>query len=556
MEFLIDLFTTPHAITTFLFITLTVVFGILFGHLKFGHIKFGIAGVLFFGILFGHIGFPTDESQTTILNFVRDFGLILFVYSIGIETGPRFLSSFRKDGLKLNLIAVGGILMGLLVTILISYNTNIKPDILTGVMCGAVTNTPGLGAATEIIKDQGLPTDMLGAGYAIAYPFGVIGLLLIIVLIRLLFRINIKEEEKSYLESIGTTDSKLESVEITVMNPNIFGKDIAYIKNAVDAELAVSRIYRNGNYLLATGDIKIQEGDVIYGVSEQKSLENLRIKLGEVTIRERRNISGSMDLINVLVTNRKMAGKTIKQIGIFRRYEASITRIYRSGMEILPTSHTTLELGDTVKIIGETKVLEDVKNELGNSIRELSIPNIVPMFIGIFLGIIVGSIPIAIPGMPVPAKLGIAGGPLLIALILGHKGRIGKLNFYMTYGANLMLREFGIVLFLSAVGLLAGGNFVHTLVDGGGWVWMIYGAMITFIPMFIVALTAYFMKVNYLKICGLIAGASTDPPILEFANSLAPTPAQSSAYATVYPLHVPENCRCTGTGIHYCLNKS
>ena len=231
-----------------------------------------------------------------------------------------------------------------------------------------------------------------------------------------------------------------------------------------------------------------------------------------------------------------MAGKTIKQIGIFRRYEASITRIYRSGMEILPTSHTTLELGDTVKIIGETKVLEDVKNELGNSIRELSIPNIVPMFIGIFLGIIVGSIPIAIPGMPVPAKLGIAGGPLLIALILGHKGRIGKLNFYMTYGANLMLREFGIVLFLSAVGLLAGGNFVHTLVDGGGWVWMIYGAMITFIPMFIVALTAYFMKVNYLKICGLIAGASTDPPILEFANSLAPTPAQSSAYATVYPL--------------------
>lgn len=536
MEFLIDLFTTPHAITTFLFITLTVVFGILFGHLKFGHIKFGIAGVLFFGILFGHIGFPTDESQTTILNFVRDFGLILFVYSIGIETGPRFLSSFRKDGLKLNLIAVGGILMGLLVTILISYNTNIKPDILTGVMCGAVTNTPGLGAATEIIKDQGLPTDMLGAGYAIAYPFGVIGLLLIIVLIRLLFRINIKEEEKSYLESIGTTDSKLESVEITVMNPNIFGKDIAYIKNAVDAELAVSRIYRNGNYLLATGDIKIQEGDVIYGVSEQKSLENLRIKLGEVTIRERRNISGSMDLINVLVTNRKMAGKTIKQIGIFRRYEASITRIYRSGMEILPTSHTTLELGDTVKIIGETKVLEDVKNELGNSIRELSIPNIVPMFIGIFLGIIVGSIPIAIPGMPVPAKLGIAGGPLLIALILGHKGRIGKLNFYMTYGANLMLREFGIVLFLSAVGLLAGGNFVHTLVDGGGWIWMIYGAMITFIPMFIVALTAYFMKVNYLKICGLIAGASTDPPILEFANSLAPTPAQSSAYATVYPL--------------------
>ena len=545
MNFLSDLFTNPSAITTLLYLAMTAFIGVLLGKVKFINIKLGIAGVLFTGIALGHFIFPVDGSQEKILNFIRDFGLILFVYSIGIDTGPRFLSSFKKDGLKLNLLAIGIVVSGLITTLIIFYFFNVngdKGDVFAGIMSGAVTNTPGLGAAQQVINEQiqqnpniGLDVKNLGSGYAIAYPFGVIGLIFVILLIKLIFRINIKEEEQSYIESLGDTGSKLESVEITIKNPAIYGKTINYIKTFVDAELAISRIFRNGEYILAKEDEVIQEGDVIYGVSEQNCLENLQIKLGDVVLRERRNITGTMDLISVLVTNRKIAGNTIEQIGIYRRYEANITRIYRSGMEILPTKKSTLELGDTVKIIGDVKILNDVKNELGNSNKELAIPNIVPMFIGIFIGIIAGSIPIAIPGMPVPAKLGIAGGPLLIALLLGNKGRINKLNFYMTPGANFMLREFGIILFLASVGLMAGKGFVQTLVNGG-WMWMIYGAFITFVPVFIFAVIARLMKINYLKICGFVAGASTDPPVLEFANGLAEVPAQASAYATVYPL--------------------
>ena len=533
---------SPSAVTTLLHLTLTAFIGSIVGKLKAFNISLGVAGVLFVGIALGHICFPTAPSQIQILNFIRDFGLIIFVYSIGIDTGPKFLSSFRSDGLTLNLLAVGIVLGGLITTFVIFKVTDVQPDVIAGIMSGAVTNTPGLGAAQQVVADQiahnpdiPLSLEKLGAGYAIAYPFGVIGLLLVIVLIRLIFRINIKDEEKAYLKSIGDDASKLESVEITIKNPNIYGKTIGYIKTFVDTELAISRIYRNGNYILAREEEVIQEGDVIYGVSEQDCIENLQIKIGDVAVRERRNITGTMDLVNVLVTNRKVAGKTIEQVGIYRRYEANITRIYRSGLEILPTRNTTLELGDTVKIIGDVKALDDVRKELGDSTKQLAIPNIVPMFIGIFLGIVIGSIPIAIPGMPVPAKLGLAGGPLIISLILGYKGRIGKVNFYMNPGANFMLREFGIILFLASVGLMAGKGFVQSLVNGG-WVWMIYGALITFIPVFIFAVVARLLKVNYLKICGFLAGATTNPPVLEFANSMSSLPAQSSAYAAVYPL--------------------
>lgn len=536
MDFLIELFSRPSVITSLIYICITASLGVLIGKIKIFNIRLGIAGVLFVGIALGHVGFPIDVDQTKILNFIRDFGLILFVYSIGIDTGPRFLSSFKKDGLKLNMLAIGVVVTGFITTLVIYNVTDVKPDVMAGIMSGAVTNTPGLGAAQQVMADQGLSTQNIGSGYAIAYPFGVIGLILVILLIKLIFRVDVKKEEKSYIDSLGDKSSKLESVEITLKNPNLIGKNVAYIKTFVDSELAISRIERDGNYILATDDVKLQEGDIIYGVSAQNCIEGLSVKIGNVTIRERRNITGSMDLINVLVTNRKIAGKTIEHIGIYRRYEANITRIYRSGLEILPTKNTTLELGDTVKIIGDVKVLNEVKNELGNSDRELAIPDMVPLFIGIFLGIIIGSIPIAIPGMPVPAKLGLAGGPLLIALILGYKGRIGKLNFYMNPGANFILREFGIILFLSSIGLMAGQGFVDTLVNQGGWKWMIYGAFITFIPIFLFAFIAKLMKFNYLKICGFVAGASTDPPVLEFANDFAQVPAQASAYATVYPL--------------------
>lgn len=532
MDFLSEIFAQPGIVSTLLYLCLASFLGVLIGKIRFLHIKLGVAGVLFTGIIIGHCGAVFDHD---ILVFVRDFGLILFVYSIGVDMGPRFFTSFKKDGLTLNLLAVGIVLAGFGIAFLIYALTGLPSETVTGIMCGAVTNTPGLGAAQQVLTDMGISADAAATGYAIAYPFGVIGLILAMLLVRWLFRIKIDEEEKNYSKSLGGQNTKLESVEITITNPNIIGQKISYIREAVDSELAVSRIYRDGHYIFAEENEVLREGDVLYGVSARNCIRNLQIKIGPVAIGGRKEIEGMLGIHNILLTNRKLAGKTIEQVGIYRRYPANITRIYRSGMEILPTLKTTIELGDTLKVVGKREILNDVKNELGDSVKELAVPNIVPIFMGIFIGIILGSIPIFIPGLPAPAKLGLAGGPLIVAILLGYKGRIGKLNFYMTPGANLMLREMGIIMFLASVGLIAGRTFWDTLVNGG-WIWLGYGAAITFIPVMLAATIARFMKINYLKICGCVAGAMTDPPALEFANGIAPVQAQSTAYATVYPL--------------------
>ncbi len=532
MHFLSEIFAEPSIVSTLLYLCLASFLGILIGKVRFLHIKLGVAGVLFTGIILGHCGAVFDHD---ILVFVRDFGLILFVYSIGSDMGPRFFTSFKKDGLTLNLLALGIVLAGFGIAFLIYSLTGLPSEIVAGIMCGAVTNTPGLGAAQQVLTDMGIGADAAATGYAIAYPFGVIGLILAMLLVRWIFRIKVDEEEKNYSKSLGGRDTKLESVEITITNPNITGQKISYIREAVDAELAISRIYRNGNYILAEEDEILQAGDVLYGVSARNCIRDLQIKIGPVVIGERKEIEGMLGIHNILLTNRKLAGKTIEQVGIYRRYPANITRIYRSGMEILPTLKTTIELGDTLKVVGKREILNDVKNELGDSVKELAIPNIVPIFMGIFVGIILGCIPFAIPGLPAPAKLGIAGGPLVVSILLGYKGRIGKLSFYMTPGANLILREMGIILFLASVGLIAGKTFWDTLTNGG-WIWLAYGAAITFVPVMLATIIARLLKINYLKICGCVAGAMTDPPALEFANGIAPVQAQSTAYATVYPL--------------------
>jgi putative transport protein len=507
----------------------------LLGKLEFKSIKAGVAGVLFAGIFIAHCGAPVDEH---VLHFIRDFGLILFVYSIGLNMGPRFFSSFRKDGLLLNLFAIAIVLGGGAIAWLIYCVTDVTPAVIVGILSGAVTNTPSLGAAQQTLAEQGVAAATVsetGMAYALAYPFGILGIIITMLLVRLIFRINTQAEMKAYTDALGGSETKLQSVRITVANPGLFDKTIEYVKHIMDKELAISRIIRDGESIIATDDIIVRRDDIICGVSAQNRIEIVEVKIGKVEIVEKPDdISGPLAMINILLTNEKLTGKTIEQIGIYRRYPANITRIIRSGIKILPTLETTLELGDTVRVVGKKEVLGDVKKELGNSVNELAKPHIVSIFLGIFVGIILGSIPIFIPGLPAPAKLGLAGGPLLVAIILGYKGRIGKLSFYMTPGANLFIREFGIILFLSCVGLLSGAKFVETI-QNGGWQWMLYGIAITFIPIMTVALIARIRKVNYLKICGCIAGAMTDPPALEFANSIAPVQAQAAAYATVYP---------------------
>ena len=536
MKYLLDFFTVQSVGATVLYLCMTAFIGVILGKFGAKGIKLGVGGVLFSGIIIAHFGAPIDEHT---LHFVRDFGLILFVYSIGLSMGPRFFSSFKRDGLLLNMLAMGVVVGGFCIAYLIYRFSDLSPAVVVGILCGAVTNTPSLGAAQQALTEQGTAASVVsetGMAYAMAYPFGIIGIILTMLIIKVILRIKTETEIKKYADSISDSEMKLHSVEVTVTNHNLFGRKVDFIIHMMDKELAVSRIIRNGESIIATDEEIIQDGDIICGVSAQNMIESLEFKIGKVTITSNKtDIPGPLALVNVLMTNPKLAGKTIEQVGIYRRYPANITRIFRSGMKILPTLHTTLELGDTIKVVGKKEVLDDVRKELGDSVNELAKPNIMSVFIGIFVGIILGSIPIFIPGLPAPAKLGLAGGPLLIAIILGYKGRIKHMNFYMTPGANHFLREFGIILFLACVGLLSGGEFVKTIINGG-WQWMIYGTAITFIPILIVGMIGWFLKVNYLKICGCVAGSMTDPPALEFANSIAPTHAQAAAYATVYPL--------------------
>lgn len=533
MEMFKSLFSGTGTATAILFISMTAFAGVLIGKIKIRNVKLGIAGVLFSGLLIAHFG---AKANPEVLHFVREFGLILFVYAIGIDVGPRFFNTFRNDGLKLNLFAAGIVTAGFIIAYLFYFLGGVSPAVITGIMSGAVTNTPGLGAAQQVLSDFGKPGDaaITGMGYAVAYPFGVLGIILAMILVRIFFRIKIDKEVDDYKNQFSNIQQKLESVEIAITNPNLFGQKIRYIKKVIDAELVISRILRNGTYLVALEELELLEGDVIIGVSAVNHIDNLRIKMGKVKIADKREISGDLAMFHVLVTNRKYAGKTIEQIGIYRRYEANITRIFRAGTEILPTRGSTVEFGDTVRIVGKRELLPDIRNELGNSVEELAHPNTIPIFVGIFLGVVLGSIPIFIPGLPAPAKLGMAGGPLLVAILLGNQRRFKSFDFYMTPGANMMIRELGIILFLSCVGLSSGGQFVRTIADGG-YMWMLYGAVITLVPILLAAIIARLLKYNYLKICGIISGAMTDPPALEFANSLAPVHAQSTAYATVYP---------------------
>lgn len=533
MDLFKNLFTGTGTATAILYISLTAFIGMLLGKIKIKNVKLGIAGVLFSGLLVAHLG---AQANPEVLHFIREFGLILFVYAIGIDVGPRFFNTFRADGLKLNIFAAGIVLGGFIIAYAFYRWGGVSPAVITGIMSGAVTNTPGLGAAQQVLTDFGKIEDVsiAGMGYAVAYPFGVIGIILSMVLIRVFFNIKMDKEVTDYKNQFQTLRQKLESVEISITNPNLFGQKISYVKEVIDKELVISRIQRNGIYLVATEEIELQEGDVIIGVSALDHIKDLKLQIGKVKISEKREISGDLAMFHVLVTNRKYAGKTIQQIGIYRRYEANITRIFRAGTEILPTRGTTVEFGDTVRIVGKRELLPDIRNELGNSVDELAHPNTIPIFIGIFLGVVLGSIPIFIPGLPAPAKLGMAGGPLLVAILLGNQRRYKNFDFYMTPGANMMLRELGIILFLACVGLSSGGQFVKTIVNGG-YMWMLYGAVITLVPILLAAIIARLLKYNYLKICGIISGAMTDPPALEFANSLAPVHAQSTAYAAVYP---------------------
>lgn len=535
MAFL-EIFTKTNTASTLIFLAIVGVFGILLGRLKLGRLKLGIAGVLFIGLLVGHLGANINHE---VLHFVKEFGLILFVYSIGIEIGPRFLSSLRHNGLKLNALAGMIVLLGLFCAIAVKYIFKLDTATIAGLFTGAVTNTPGLGAAQSLITDQFTNGEELsekaGMAYAIAYPFGIIGIILTMMLIKQFFGIKVEKEVEKYKNEQTSVSGNIQTIRAKITNPNIFGESIAALTSNLHIDFVISRLFRNEEYIVPEANILLQENDILIGLCKKSDMKNIQLLVGEVSLQPKFDLSENLTMRHILMTNRKLAGKSLKNINLTTLFPANITRVFRGETEIIPTGDTTLEFGDTIRVVGHRDKIDAIIKFLGNSLRDLSHPNLIPLFIGILLGILLGSIPIFIPGLPAPAKLGLAGGPLIIALILGHKGRIGSFDFYMTPSANHFIRELGIVLFLACVGLGSGKHFLETLTSGG-YMWMLYAMLITFLPLMIVGVMGRFMKINYLTICGYLAGSMTDPPALEFANGIAPIQAQATAYATVYPL--------------------
>ena len=522
-------------------LALVAVIGLWIGHFKIKGVGLGIGGVLFGGILVAH--FTTQygiklDSHT--LHFVQEFGLILFVYTIGIQVGPGFFASLRQSGLTLNGLGILIVALGALVTILIYKFADIPLDVALGIYSGAVTNTPSLGAGQQILSELGMSqtTSNMGMAYAMAYPFGICGILLSMWLIRLFFKIKVDEEAANFEKESGHDKEALKSMSLKVTNTNLNGIHLIEIPGFDDEDVVCSRLKRGELVIVPKADTDVQLGDILHLVGNPEGLKKMHLIIGEEVDVPVASLSGEIRSERVVVTNEKVLGKKIRHLGIHQKYGVVISRLNRAGVELVPTAHTTLQFGDVLHMVGKTEILNQAISVIGNAKQKLLQVQMLPVFIGIGLGVLLGSIPFYIPGFPVALKLGLAGGPLVVALILARIGSIGKLYWFMPPSANLALREIGIVLFLAVVGLKSGGSFVDTLTNGSGLEWMGYGIFITLIPLMIVGVIArLYAKLNYLSLCGLLAGSMTDPPALAFANELKEgSGAASLSYATVYPL--------------------
>ncbi|EMB4081841.1 putative transporter [Klebsiella aerogenes] len=523
-------------------LALVAVVGLWIGNVKIRGVGFGIGGVLFGGIIVGHF---VDQAGITLsspmLHFIQEFGLILFVYTIGIQVGPGFFASLRVSGLKLNLFAILIVVLGGLVTAILHKLFNIPLPVVLGIFSGAVTNTPALGAGQQILRDLGLPfdvVDLMGMSYAMAYPFGICGILLTMWLVRLFFRINVEKEAQQFDESSGNGHAHLHTINVRVENPNLNNMAIQDVPMLNSDKIICSRLKRDELLMVPAPGTLIQHGDLLHLVGRPEDLHNAQLVIGKEVATSLSTRGTDLKVERVVVTNEKVLGKKIRDLHFKQRYDVVISRLNRAGVELVASSHASLQFGDILNLVGRPQAIDAVANELGNAQQKLQQVQMLPVFIGIGLGVLLGSIPLFIPGFPAALKLGLAGGPLIMALILGRIGSIGKLYWFMPPSANLALRELGIVLFLAVVGLKSGGDFVDTLLHGEGLSWIAYGIFITAIPLLTVGILARIMaKMNYLTLCGMLAGSMTDPPALAFANNLhATSGAAALSYATVYPL--------------------
>ena len=517
--------------------------GLMLGGVTIGGVGLGIGGVLFAGLFVGHLAGEAGVGfDAATLEFVREFGLIVFVYTIGVQVGPGFFASFRQSGLKLNGMAAGIVGLGVAVTVVIHLLTGLDVPALVGVMSGAVTNTPGLGAATQALRDAGLPPEVLSRpsiGYAVAYPFGIIGILLSMLALRFVLRIRVEDEHKDWEASRKGSGGSLPTLDVQITNPNFEGLKLSEAPGLSDEDVICSRMRRGGRLSTPGPDTQLAMGDELHLVGPEEKLRQMQLILGKPSEAPLSTQGGDEPIAweRAVVTATKVLGKRIGVLGLMETFGVRISRVNRAGTELVARGSLPLQFGDLVTLVGAKEGLERARGILGDQRSRLEQVDFRAMFLGVALGVLVGSIPIFIPGLPAPLKLGLAGGPLIVAILLARLGHLGGLVWFMPPPANHALREFGIVLFLAVVGLKAGDRFIATLVDGDGLLWMAYGVAITLIPLMTMAFVARLaMKMNYLTACGVLAGASTDPPALAFANALAPSPAAAIAYASVYPL--------------------
>ena len=539
MEWLWNLMADHESVAyTVIVYSVVIAIGVALGKVKFFGISFGIAWVLFAGIAMAEMGFTVN---THIQHFIKEFGLILFVYTIGLQVGPGFFSAFKKEGIKLNLLAVISIATCVATVIAIHYLTNTDMSTLVGIMSGAVTNTPGLGAANAALAEKfGEDAPSLTTMYAVAYPFGVFGIIIVMLGLRGIFKVNIEAEKR--LNSLRHSKDQvvINRFAIKVSNPSLFGKKLSVIKKTLDFDFTISRMCRKGEILLADADTLIEEGDVVLVVANQRENEKFFTLMGDsVAITDyfpdEKDMRYTSRRINV--TQRAIFTKTLGEADVRRRFGVTITRVFRAGVEFVPSAHTKLQFGDTITVIGDETHIQLVSKEFGNSKRRLQTPHIAELFMGITLGVLLGSIPFSIPGIPGAVRLGLAGGPLIVAILISRYGGKFSVTHYVSQSANLMVREIGIVLFLASVGLDAKAKFIETLLHGDGLYWMGLGVLITLIPLLVTSLIARIKgKLDYLEICGLLSGASTDPPALAFANDMSNSEIPALTYASVYPL--------------------
>ena len=512
--------------------------GLALGSIGFRGIRLGAAGVLFAGIFFGQLRMHFDER---ILEFVRDFGLILFVYTIGLQVGPSFFPSLRRQGLQLNVLAAAIVLLGGLIAACLRVVFRFSIPAVAGIFSGATTNTPSLAAAQAVLQgfkgQSSSNTDLLGMAYAVAYPFGIFGIILTMLLIRNVFHINPEAEAIAKDIEAEPDDRTPDHIDLDVTNPNVNGLVLRDVPFASESGIVFSRLYSNGSVQVPGEDSVIHLGDVVRVVGPKTKLLEFEKIIGLKSAIDLKTIPSELTTERLYVTKRSVLGRSLRELNFEHLYGAVVTRVTRAEVEFAARDDVRLQFGDLLFVVGAKAGVSKVADLIGNKPKALDDPHVLPVFVGILLGVVLGSIPIALPGIPAPVRLGLAGGPLIVALVLSQIGGAGPLIWYLAPGANFVLREIGIVLFLACVGLKSGSRFLEVLISGSGVYWMLAGAILTLLPLLLVGFVARItFKLDFPTICGVLAGSMTDPPALAFAGTINKSDQPLVAYAAVYPL--------------------